>query len=319
MTSHEFEPRVVVIGGGNGTSALLEGMTHHTSDITALVNTVDNGGSSGALRSKYSGLVGLGDIRQCIRALSADPERAKELDVRDADGHATGNLALVERALVHGGPEHIEEAIHEVSEEYEVQGQVIPISLTNSHLVMLRDGKEVMRGEFEIAHSDDELWRPNVTLELSPDAQLNPRATRAIYYSDATVIAPGNFYGSIIPALLTNGLDTELADSTGKLIMVSNLINNYKTAGFTIDDYVRELERHTGINPDAVIAHGSALEKVDQVTATIGSPHLVVTGDVADTCEVAHAANDQIAAKRSRVRHNSHAVAELIFGQLQAA
>ena len=41
-------PRIVAIGGGTGLAALLCGLKHHTSNLTAIVTVADDGGSSGA-------------------------------------------------------------------------------------------------------------------------------------------------------------------------------------------------------------------------------------------------------------------------------
>ena len=46
-------PRVVAIGGGNGLAALLRGLKHHTSNLTAVVTVADDGGSSGRLRTRH--------------------------------------------------------------------------------------------------------------------------------------------------------------------------------------------------------------------------------------------------------------------------
>ena len=62
-----FEPMVVVIGGGTGTSTILRGLKAYTSNIAAIVTVADDGGGSGALRNDL-GILPPGDIRNCMIA-----------------------------------------------------------------------------------------------------------------------------------------------------------------------------------------------------------------------------------------------------------
>src|ERR1700704_4364704 len=69
--------QIVAIGGGNGLSALLNGLKHHTGPggvdlhITAVVTVTDDGGSSGRLRRDFA-VLPPGDIRNCMVAMSED-------------------------------------------------------------------------------------------------------------------------------------------------------------------------------------------------------------------------------------------------------
>ena len=64
---------IVVIGGGTGSFTLLSGLKNYTHNITALVNMVDDGGSTGQLRDEL-GVLPAGDVRQCLVALSTSPK-----------------------------------------------------------------------------------------------------------------------------------------------------------------------------------------------------------------------------------------------------
>ena len=90
-----FGVKVVVIGGGTGSFTLLSGLKKYTHSITALVNMVDDGGSTGVLRDEL-GVLPAGDVRQCLVALSSSP-KARDLfnyrfDEGSMKGHAFGNL-----------------------------------------------------------------------------------------------------------------------------------------------------------------------------------------------------------------------------------
>ena len=58
--------KIVVIGGGSGSSVALRGLKSHDVDLSAVVTMFDSGGSTGILRDEF-GYPPLGDIRQCSR------------------------------------------------------------------------------------------------------------------------------------------------------------------------------------------------------------------------------------------------------------
>jgi uncharacterized cofD-like protein len=71
--------RIVVLGGGNGISAVLEGLSRKVAagaplHLTAVVATADDGGSSGRLRRDRGGLPP-GDLRTCLLALAGTGDR----------------------------------------------------------------------------------------------------------------------------------------------------------------------------------------------------------------------------------------------------
>ena len=65
----ESRPNIVVIGGGTGCPAVIRGLKHHPVDLTAIVTTMDNGGSSGRLRQEFV-VPAVGDIRRALVALA---------------------------------------------------------------------------------------------------------------------------------------------------------------------------------------------------------------------------------------------------------
>src|SRR5947209_13890755 len=94
--------RAVVIGGGTGIFAVLTGLRHYTSNITAVVTMSDSGGSSGRLRDEF-GYLPPGDVRRCLLALASWDEDS--LLIRQLfeyrfdrglglNGHSFGNLLL---------------------------------------------------------------------------------------------------------------------------------------------------------------------------------------------------------------------------------
>ena len=96
--------RIVAMGGGNGLSTVLRGLAQRwragaALNITAIVATADNGGSSGRLRRDRGGLPP-GDLRNCLLALSPEDQSLARVFAHryegdgDLAGHAVGNLML---------------------------------------------------------------------------------------------------------------------------------------------------------------------------------------------------------------------------------
>ena len=205
----------------------------------------DNGGSSGMLRDEL-GVLPPGDIRQCLVALSAAPELRDLFNYRfdngTLSGHTLGNIFLSALEKTTG---NFSEAVKSASKILRISGQVIPITTVDTHLVMLDDEKK-LTGQFLIENSDmNPDKRPELSLE--PNAEINPDAKQALLDTDVIVIAPGNLYTSLAPALLVRGVNDALKESKAKKIYICNLVTKPKqTDNYTVDDYASEIERFIG-------------------------------------------------------------------------
>ncbi|PID33240.1 hypothetical protein CR969_01765 [Candidatus Saccharibacteria bacterium] len=316
--------KIVVIGGGTGSFTLLSDLKNYTHNLTALVSMADDGGSTGVLRDEL-GVLPPGDIRQCLVALSTSPKVRELFDYRfengGMEGHAFGNLFMAALEKMTGS---FAEAVETAGEVLSIKGRVEPITLDNVNLVMkFQDGREV-RGQLEVAHKDFGNERPFMMLD--PVAHLNPRAKEAILAADMVVIAPGNLYGSLAPALIVNGLTRALRESKAKKVYVCNLVTKPgQTDGFTVADFVDEIERFAGVNMDYVLYnnHRPAKELIDKYAhdgeylvewdkQEFKGKHYRAKGKkfIADAIwENKNASSDPIASKRSLIRHDADVVA----------
>lgn len=251
------EAKVVVIGGGTGSFVVLSGLKRYFRKITALVSMADDGGSTGQLRDEL-GALPPGDVRQCLVALSDSPRVRDLFNYRFEDGslkgHAFGNLFLTALEKMTGS---FAEAVEEASRVLAITGRVEPISLDPIHMTIETAKGKVIKGQFEGAHCDFEgAAKPQVHLEGSP--RLNPAAKKAIEEADLIVIAPGSLYTSIAPALIVDGVSEALSRATAKKMYVCNLVTKPgQTDGFSVADYVSEIERFAGISLDYVIYNDS--------------------------------------------------------------
>ncbi|MGH7196281.1 MAG: gluconeogenesis factor YvcK family protein [Candidatus Saccharimonadales bacterium] len=254
--------KIVVIGGGTGSFMLLDALKHYCSNITALVNMADDGGSTGVLRDEL-GVLPPGDIRQCLVALSRSSERMRELfNFRFAKGtfagHSFGNLFLT---AVEKMTDNFADSVDLASEVLNITGQVVPITLDKVTLVMEQSDGKVTRGEFKIGHLNfGRHTRPKIRLE--PKASLTPKAKEALLKADLIVIAPGNIYGSLAPALVVGGVSEAVAASNAKKVYVCNLMTQPgQTDGFKVHDFAAEIERFLGQPLDYVLYNNAKPNK----------------------------------------------------------
>ncbi len=252
MEKAEPNIHVSIIGGGTGSFTILQELKNHTANISALVNMSDDGGSTGQLRDEL-GVLPPGDVRQCLVALSNVPEVRDLFDYRFGEGfmkgHSLGNLILTGLELQY---DDFERAVGLASRLLQITGEVIPVTLQKHDLVM-DDADEVIRGEYTIGHR--RITSRDATVRLDPEVSLHPRAYQAIVEADLLVVAPGNLYGSLLPALSPVGIRQAFAESTAVKIAVANLVTKPgQTDGWHVADYVATLEGYVGEDQfDAVL------------------------------------------------------------------
>ena len=91
--------KVVILGGGTGTSTLVRGLKQFPIDISVIVSVCDDGKSTGKLREEFD-IPAVGDLRKVLASMSdTEPLFEKLLEYRfnttsDLNGHTVGNLLL---------------------------------------------------------------------------------------------------------------------------------------------------------------------------------------------------------------------------------
>ncbi len=242
--------KIVVIGGGTGIFPVLLGLKKHFQDITVVVTTADEGGSSGILREEF-GILPPGDLRRALVALSSsDNKILSELfnyrfqEGSGLSGHSFGNLLITALERITGG---FEEAIEEAGKILSVQGRVLPVSLKKCSLFAELESGEVIKGEtnIDVPKHDGRLRIQKVWLK--PEAKINPRAQRAILAADGIIIGPGDLYTSLLPNLLVEGVSQALRKSKGRKIYLVNLMTKFgETHGFRASDFLKTIEEYLG-------------------------------------------------------------------------
>src|SRR3990172_754579 len=150
MVFTSSRPNIVVLGGGTGSSSVLRGLKKHTDHLTAIVTMFDSGGSSGLLREEF-GYPPMGDLRQCLVALSEDNEATEALcnafefrfrQDSSLNGHSVGNLLLAALMTLRND---IEGALAEMSALLRLRGHVVPVALQLSDLCAEMEDHSVVR------------------------------------------------------------------------------------------------------------------------------------------------------------------------------
>jgi uncharacterized cofD-like protein len=246
--------RVVAIGGGNGLSALLQGLKHFVRsessvpalDITAIVTVTDDGGSSGRLRREFD-VLPPGDIRNCMVALSEDSALLSRLFQyrfsagRGLKGHSFGNLFLMALTHIMGD---FPEAVRVSSEVLKIAGRIYPSTAANVALeATLADGTQVI-GETRISRSRQPIRRVRlIPRKVPPLAE----ALAAIAEADVITLGPGSLFTSIAPNLLVDGVAAAIQRSQAARAYFVNLMSQPgETTGFLASDHIRALHLHAG-------------------------------------------------------------------------
>lgn len=307
-------PSIVVLGGGTGLSVLLRGLKHITSNLTAVVTTGDNGGSSGRLR-KEMGIIPPGDMRNCLVAMAdTEPTMEKVMQYRfktdsAMEGHNLGNLFIAALAEAEGS---IEGGLNIMGDVLKVRGQVIPVSTENLQLkAEMLDGSVVL-GESEISECHKGIRH----LYLEPE---NPKASQnainAIINADAIILGPGSLYTSVIASLIVPGIREALLSSKATKIYVCNVMTQPgETTGYGAFEHVQAIVDHVG-KPflDYVVVNGQMastqqLEEYKKQGSTQVSADVEKLEKMGITVVKANLLNDS-----DLVRHNPIKLAESII------
>ncbi|MFI5254220.1 MAG: uridine diphosphate-N-acetylglucosamine-binding protein YvcK [Candidatus Limnocylindrales bacterium] len=242
-------PRIVAIGGGTGLSTLLRGLKTYSSNLTAIVTVADDGGSSGQLRTEL-GLPPMGDIRNCLTALSDSEATMTGLlryrfpgDPADGGalaGHAVGNLLIAALSDIEGG---FEAGVRRMNEVLAVRGRVVPAAPVAIDLhAELLDGSTVAgQSAISRARGIRRVW-------LTPRAaRATPDALEAIAAADLVVLGPGSLFTSLLPSLLLPQIRDAVRSAAAPCLYVANVATQVgETEGYSLADHMDALVGHIG-------------------------------------------------------------------------
>ena len=317
-----MKTNITVIGGGTGSFMVLSGLKHYPVNLNAVVTVSDDGGSTGRLRDEF-GFLPVGDLRQCIAALSDDDQDSyltKLLLYRfekggGLKGHNLGNLILTALSDMYGSEVKALEVVNKI---FHLKGQVLPVSLKPVRL-----GAKYSSGKTIVSEHLIEEYKPKegeyiTSLFTKPQARINPKAKKAIEASDFIIVGPGDLYGSTVANLVIKGVPETIKKSKAKIIMIMNLMTlRSQTHQMTATDHVRVLESYLGkpvdyvlVNnqpiPDAVL-QAYAKQEEFPVEDDLGSDKRVIRKPLLADKVFGKPKSDKL--KRSFLRHDPEKVA----------
>lgn len=285
---------VVFIGGGTGGFTVLTGLHDYPYHLSAIVSMADDGGSTGVLREEF-GTLPAGDIRRALIALSDSNKKVlSELfnyrfeESSSLHGHSMGNLLLTALEKITG---NFATAVKEAGEVLNIDGEVIPVTLTPTRLHAKLTNGTVIEGETNIDIPKHDGTQIIESVFLNPEVDANPDAILAIKCADVIIIGPGDVYTSIIPNLIVNGVSQALKKCRAKIIYNTNIMTKFgETNGFAASDFVNKMEEYIGkgridvitVNtqkPTGKIVVRYKKENVEFVENDLKGDTRVVTGD----------------------------------------
>ena len=309
--------KIVLIGGGTGSSVFLRTLKKYTSNITAIVAVSDDGGSTGFMRSNF-GIIAPGDIRSCIVALSEDESMlASLLDVRFTESifktQSFGNIML---AAMNKVTSSFPLAVKLVSNVLAIKGQVLPVTTENVILEARTSRGRIIRGESKIARHCERTKSKIEKIQLIPqNAPLYFECRRAIEEADIILLCPGSLYTSLIPNILVQGMPEALSRSRAKKYWIMNIMTQRgETVGYTLSDHVKTLEMHAGMKIADVIVYNTADIAQSVLDRYKKENSAKVENDLDDEIfeKYETAGVNAVSIEDEMVRHNSEAVWQLL-------
>lgn len=220
--------KVCIIGGGTGSTVVLEGLKKHRDvELSAIVGMMDDGGSNAVVRDEF-GLLPLSDLRKSIIALSNENENnilRKLLMYRFSSGdglkgHTLGNLLMIAMTDITGSEV---DAIEMLKYLFSVEGEIIPVTLEKTKLVAeYTNGKKVV-GEHIIDEQEEDI---NIKkIYSSKKIKAYRKAVECVLESEYIIIGPGDLYTTTLAALIVDGIPQALRKTNAKMIFISNLMS----------------------------------------------------------------------------------------------
>ncbi len=310
--------KVVVLGGGTGSSTLVRGLKEFPVDLTAIVSVCDDGSSTGVLREEF-GIPAVGDIRRVLVALSETEPLVMELfnyrfhTKSDLDGHTVGNLLLTASSGITG---NLSDGIEALSKVFNLKGKVVPLTEDNVVLMGEMEDGTIVEGEHKITAYKKQIKRVYYKEEPVPTKQ----AVKAIEEAELIVLSMGSLFTSIIPNLICDEIRHAIDRSDGKVMYVCNMVTQPgETEKFKVSDHVRLLNQYLGNHKiDVVIANNGKIDEDMAKRYESLEQKDPVELDLEDTLSQVPkvVCGDYVTIKNNLLRHNVMKLGLDIFGYL---
>ena len=302
-----MKKKVVVLGGGNGLSYLLNGLKQYPLDITAIVSVCDNGSSTGILREEFN-IPAVGDIRRVLVSLSETEPLVETLfnyrfsTTSDLNGHTIGNLLLTAVQEMTGS---LSEGIEVLSKILNLKGKVVPLTEDNVTLMGEMIDGSIVEGEHELTVDKRQIKRVFYKEEATPTKE----AIDAIKAADLIILSMGSLFTSIIPNLICDEIVEALDSSKAKILYTCNIVTQPgETDNFTVTDHVKMLNKYLKKRKvDTVIANSGYIDtKMAEKYKTLEQKDPVIYDEENfDKFDMQVIGDDLVTISNNMIRHNS--------------
>ena len=253
--------KVVILGGGTGTSFVVKGLKYFPIDLTCVITVSDDGASTGRLRKEFS-TPAVGDIRKVLSNLSTLPDEVRDVmeyrlsTYSELNGHALGNLILTSLILETGS---LKTSIEYLSKILDVKQKVLPLS--EDSLTLMGETLEglVIEGEEEITKANKKYKR----FFYKENPHVIPEVFDAIEEADLIILSMGSLFTSVMPHVICDDVVRAIRKSNAKVMYICNAMTQPgETDGFGVTDHVNVLEQYLGKDTiDVVIASNTKISK----------------------------------------------------------
>ncbi len=258
--------KITVIGGGTGSTTVLEGLKKKKDlDLNVIVGMMDDGGSNAVVRDEF-GLLPLSDLRKSIIALSQENENQMLRNLftyrfsqgDGLKGHTLGNLLMIAMTEITGSEV---EAIEMFKYFFSVTGNIIPVTLDKVRLVAEYDDGSKVVGEHLIDEPEDD--KKIVKFYFDNKAQAYQGAVDTIMSSDYIIIGPGDLYTTTLANIVVDGISQALQRTKAKLIFIPNLMSKVgQTRGLTMNSMITLVEEgYVGREFDYILINDGKIPK----------------------------------------------------------
>lgn len=250
--------KTLVIGGGTGSSAVLNGLKRYAElDLTVVVSMADDGGSNAVIRDEF-GLLPLSDLRKSIIALSPDEsdQILREMfiyrfsDGEGLRGHTLGNLMMTALSKISGSER---DAVKIMSELFNVKGKILAGTYEKHDIEAIYGDGNVITGQHKINEPPKSLKSKIVSFSIKPSVEADHEVIESISKADYIIIGPGDIYTTTLCNLALKGVTKAVKNSNARLIYIANLISkNGQTRNRTQREIVEIIESYTGRKLDYI-------------------------------------------------------------------
>lgn len=253
--------KVVLLGGGTGTSFVVKGLKYFPIDLTCVITVSDDGSSTGRLRKEFS-IPAVGDIRKVLSNLSTLPDDIRDVmeyrlkATSELNGHALGNLVLTSLIKEIGS---LKTSIEYLSKILDVKQKVLPLSEDYLTLMGETVDGEIIEGEEEITLAGKKYKR----FFYKEEPHVLPEVFKAIEEADLIILSLGSLYTSVLPHIITKSVAEAIKNAKGKKMYLCNAMTQPgETDGFAVSDHVKMLEQYIGKDTiDVVVASNTEISK----------------------------------------------------------